>query len=263
MSMLFTQRDRSYFQVLISLLLLIVVTGCVQELTLEVPVGQNEKLAVNDVVYLNGQPIGEIKHLIMASGDRAAIISIDSRRDEFRTGVYRDSEDNRINLRSGKAGSQSPPLISGTRIPRESGLLPELRVFANDKTLILAVVAIVALFVVIYAFKFFFKFSLIIFAFVLSGMLTWVSYPFALPFVESLYARNSAEGIALSTETVNKTVVDVNEDVTDLEDAASGVMRILVNRPDPTWVTFSALLFSYFVILTMLLGKATRAIKNN
>jgi len=242
----------------LSLLMLLLLSGCGsgKGYKIELYPG-DEQIAVNDPLFVDGVPAGKIEALLMNNGQRLALVRVtdNSKLERFRDGIYRGSQRGQINLMTNNVNLGSAPLQEASVITR-GGLTETIYEYRATLNVIGIAVCLVA--ILIFAFRAFFKVFLIILTLGLAVVLAWISHPLAVPYVQQYYVHLQAQTAEPSpaAEQHDKPLIAEAGPADPGSSFENQVNNLLVKKPDPRAVAFGILTFVYFVILTLVLGRA-------
>lgn len=214
----------------------------------------DERIAVNDPLFVDGVQAGKIEALHTEGEKRLATVRVTDDRtlERFRKGIYRGSQRGQINLMTNNIDPGSAPLPEATLIT-QGGLTETIYEYRSTLLVIGLGVAIVAVFVL--AFRAFFKIFLIISTLALAVVLAWITHPVAVPYVQHYYAQQagSPEPGQDGGQQRDKPLIVEAKPAGSIE---AQVKELLVKKPDPRVVAFGGLTFIYFIVLTLVLGRA-------
>jgi hypothetical protein len=234
---------------LLVLLPALLLTGCNRALVLRTPLEPDEKVAKGDVVYVDGNPVGHVKQIVVEGQQRIALFAINDEpvtKEKMRAGVVRVLEDGKVSLRTGGTDARSPILVNGETIPVMSKSGFAVRHLASNKTLtaLLASLAVVAL--VLICFRRLARGWLLLLTLVLSGWIAWIALPWASDAVVKVYTR--------LPQSASATSVGSSQDA----GAESVIFRLMEKRPSPETVGYAAVFVATFVALSVAMRGALK-----
>lgn len=237
---------------LLVLLPALLLTGCNRALVLKTPLEPDEKVAKGDVVYVDGNPAGHVKQIVVEGQQRIALFAINDEpvtKEKMRAGVVRVLEDGKVSLRTGETDARSPILVNGETIPVMSKSGFAVRHLASSKllTALLAALAVVAL--VLICFRRLARGWLLLLTLLLSGWIAWIALPWASDAVAKVYTR--------LPQSASATSVRSSEDA----GAESVISRLMEKRPSPETVGYAAVFVATFVALSVVMRGALKRLE--
>lgn len=216
-------------------------------------VNPDEGIAKNSPVTVDGQRVGEVRHVDMKDGQLIAEFSVDrSTEPQMRQGIARIRSTGVVDLRTATVEANALPLASGAFIPVQSALHYNLSKYMRNRTVLVVAAALVAALLLAIFFGRAFKSGL-----VLAGLLffstvsAWLLHPLLTPYVERLYATTTNASVAAIGAQAPSTAA--------VQTLQSKLQAILASRPDPQIVAFIAALLASLVLIACLIGLIKRA----
>jgi len=213
----------------------------------------DEGIAKNSPVTMDGQRVGEVRHVNVRDGQLVVEFSVDrSTEPQMRQGIARIRSGGVVDLRTATVEANALPLTSGAVIPVQSALHYNLSKYTRNRTVLIVAAALVAVLLLAVLLGGAFK-SGVVFAGLLffSTASAWLLHPLLTPYVERLYATMTNAGVAATGTQIPST--------TTVQAFQSKLQAILASRPDPQIVAFLAALLASLVFIACLIGLIKRA----
>jgi hypothetical protein len=227
--------------------------GCNRGLVLKTPLEPDEKVAKDDIVFVDGNPAGHVNKVVVEGQQRIAFFAINDEsvaKEKMRVGVIRVRYGGKISLRTDRADAQAPMLANGDTVPVVSKTGFEVRRLASNKvvTVLLGSVAVIAL--ALFCFRRLARGWLLLLTLVLSGWIAWVALPWASDAVATIYTHLPQ---AASVESGGP-----SQDV----GAESIISRLMEKRPSPEMVAYAAVFIATFIVLSVVMRSSLNRLEN-
>ncbi len=244
------KRSLAFFVFLPVLLLM---TGCNRGLVLKTPLEPDEKIAKDDIVFVDGKAAGHVKQIVEDGGQRMAVLAITDQtvvKEKIRVGVVRVLEDGRMSLRTDETDAKSPLLTSGAIVPVMSRTGFTMHHLASNKVFMATLVGFAVIVLAIFCFRRLARVWLLLLALVLSGWSAWLALPWASDAVTRIYVL------------LPQANTTVSADAPQSGSIKSTLLQFMHNPPSPEIVAYCSVFLLAFIVLSVCVFGSMKRLEN-
>ena len=237
----------------LAFLILGVVSGCNRALVLKTPLETDEKIAKDDIVFVDGKAAGHVKKVVDEGGQRMAVLAITDQsvaKEKMRVGVVRVLENGRLSLRTDETDAQSPLLTSGAIVPAMSRTGFTMRHLASNKVFMATLVGFAVIVLASFCFRRLARVWLLLLALVLSGWSAWLALPWASDAVTRIYAL------------LPQANTTVSADAPQSGSIKSTLLQFMHNPPSPEIVAYCSVFLLAFIVLSVCVFGSMKRLEN-
>ena len=236
-------------------------SGCNRSPTFQTKLGNDEQMPEKAPVLVDNVQAGYVKALKVEGGERVAVLAITNAqiaKKELKTGIVRVIEDGRINLRTDGVKTDSAPLSMGAYIPSKSKAQYAVEKFTSAPMLAVVVIAVAVVLLVMICLKSATHFVVLSLALTLAGVSAWALHPYLVPEIQTLYQSMPTTSKAEANTANQPSAAKSGSGLATVE---KYFVDVLNNRPDPQVLAFAATFTFWFLLYSLLLSRAIRALK--
>jgi hypothetical protein len=262
------------FPILVRLVVLCGTVGllvsCSRPLRLQAVLEKTEEVRKGMPVFVDSTKAGKVVEIGEEGGERVAdlAITLKEARERLRVGAVRVREVGRIQINTDAVKEGATALPHGARIPTTSKVGYWVAKYSQTSTLMAVGIAAAILVVLWLVFRSLVGTILLVLCVMLSGVVTQVIHPYAVPWVERALNRIGpppASAVTLpvreeskpaAAESVAKGPLPPVAEV--YKQAEATVIEVMNARPSPVVLTWCAVFVALFIGFSIVLGRVSR-----